>query len=190
MDGQNSNAAGTKYGGMLGSAVAGNPESIRAALHLRRALIHNLNPAKRGKAMKSQTPSLANAARVAWRRSFRFLMALAMVTAARTPAWSADVIYLESNSTAANSIFAFKFDFAAAPTLISITPTGGIGVFDQAFPPFGPFDSDQNLIENPEGTLLFAVNSGSNSIAVFHINSDGSLTAVDGSPFPSAGATL
>ena len=136
--------------------------------------------------MKSQTLSLANA-RVAWRRSFRFLMALAMVIAARTPAWSSDVIYLESNSTAGNSVFAFKFDFAKAPTLISITPTGGIGVFDKTFA-LGPFDSDQNLIENPEGTLLFAVNSGSNSIAVFLINSDGSLTAVDGSPFPSGGS--
>lgn len=137
--------------------------------------------------MKSQTLSLANAARVAWRRSFRFLMALAMVIAARTPAWSSDVIYLESNSTAGNSIFAFKFDFTTAPTLISITPAGGIGVFDKTFA-LGPFDSDQNLIENPEGTLLFAVNSGSNSIAVFCINSDGSLTAVDGSPFPSGGS--
>jgi 6-phosphogluconolactonase (cycloisomerase 2 family) len=70
---------------------------------------------------------------------------------------------------------------------MSITPAGGIGVFNKTFA-LGPFDSDQNLIENPEGTLLFAVNSGSNSIAVFHINSDGSLTAVDGSPFPSGGS--
>src|ERR1700752_1384741 len=136
--------------------------------------------------MKSQTLSLAKAARVAWRRSFCFLMALAVGIAARTPAWSSDVIYLESKRTAGNSVFAFKFDFPKAPTLISITPAGGIGVFDKTFA-LGPFDSDQNLIENPEGTLLFAVNSGSNSIAVFHINSDGSLTAVDGSPFPSGG---
>jgi 6-phosphogluconolactonase (cycloisomerase 2 family) len=137
--------------------------------------------------MKSQTRFLSDAARVTWRCSFRFLMALAMVIAARTPAWSADVIYLESNSTTANYVFAFKFDFTTAPTLISITPAGGIGVFDKTFA-LGPFDSDQNLIENPEGTLLFAVNSGSNSIAVFLINSDGSLTAVDGSPFPSGGS--
>jgi 6-phosphogluconolactonase (cycloisomerase 2 family) len=137
--------------------------------------------------MKSQTRFLSDAARVTWRGSFRFLMALAMVIAARTPAWSADVIYLESNSTTANYVFAFKFDFTTAPTLISITPAGGIGVFDKTFA-LGPFDSDQNLIENPEGTLLFAVNSGSNSIAVFLINSDGSLTAVDGSPFPSGGS--
>ncbi len=137
--------------------------------------------------MKSQTSSLPNAARVVWWRSFRFFMALAMVIAVRTTAWCADVIYLESNSTAGNSVFAFKFDFTKAPNLISITPAGGIGVFNKTFA-LGPFDSDQNLIENPEGTLLFAVNSGSNSIAVFFINSDGSLTAVDGSPFPSGGS--
>jgi 6-phosphogluconolactonase (cycloisomerase 2 family) len=136
--------------------------------------------------MKSQTLSLANAARVAWRRSFPFLIALGMVIAARTPAWSADVIYLESNSTAGNSVFAFKFDFTKAPTLISITPAGGIGVFDKTFA-LGPFDSDQNLITNPERTLLFAVNSGSNSIAVFRITPEG-LQAVDGSPFPSGGS--
>jgi 6-phosphogluconolactonase (cycloisomerase 2 family) len=137
--------------------------------------------------MKSLTPSLTNAMRVAWRSWFHCLMALAMVIAAGTPAWCADVIYLESNSTAGNSVFVFKFDFTKAPTLMSITPAGGIGVFNKTFA-LGPFDSDQNLIENPEGTLLFAVNSGSNSIAVFHINSDGSLTAVDGSPFPSGGS--
>jgi 6-phosphogluconolactonase (cycloisomerase 2 family) len=138
--------------------------------------------------MKSQAPPPANTARAAWRRSLRFLLVFAMGIAACTPAWSSDVIYLESNSTAGNSILAFRFNFTSAPTLIGITPAGGIGVYDKAFPPFGPFDSDQNLIENPEGTLLFAVNSGSNSIAVFQINSDGSLTAVNGSPFPSGGS--
>jgi 6-phosphogluconolactonase (cycloisomerase 2 family) len=137
--------------------------------------------------MKSQTLSLTNASRVAWRRSFPFLLALAMAIAASTPLRAGDVIYLESNSTSGNSIFAFRFEFTTSPTLISTTPAGGIGVFDKTFA-LGPFDSDQNLIENPEGTLLFAVNSGSNSIAVFLINSDGSLTAIDGSPFPSGGS--
>ena len=59
-------------------------------------------------------------------------------------------------------------------------------MFDGTFA-LGPFDSDQNLITNPEGTLLFAVNSGSNSIAVFHITPQG-LQAVDGSPFASGGS--
>jgi 6-phosphogluconolactonase (cycloisomerase 2 family) len=71
--------------------------------------------------------------------------------------------------------------------LASTTPAGGIGVFDSTFA-LGPFDSDQNLIENSSGRLLFAVNSGSNTIAVFNIHPDGSLSPVDGSPFPSGGS--
>lgn len=99
----------------------------------------------------------------------------------------ADIIYLESNSTSGNSIFAYRFNFTSGPLLISTTPAGGKGVFDPTFA-LGPFDSDQNLIENSSGTKLFAVNSGSNTIAVFNIESDGSLTAVAGSPFPSGGS--
>jgi hypothetical protein len=116
-------------------------------------------------------------------------MGLAMLAVARTPAWSAgasDIIWLESNSTVGNSILAFKNDGTAPSTFLGSTPAGGIGVFDDTFA-LGPFDSDQNLITNPEGTLLFAVNSGSNSIAVFRITTAG-LEAVDGSPFPSGGS--
>lgn len=98
-----------------------------------------------------------------------------------------DTIYLESNSTAGNSIFAYTFNFTSAPVLQSTTPAGGNGVFDPGFA-LGPFDSDQNLIENASGTLLFAVNSGSNTIAVFNIGPDGSLSPVSGSPFPSGGS--
>ncbi|HTA47683.1 MAG TPA: beta-propeller fold lactonase family protein [Bryobacteraceae bacterium] len=98
-----------------------------------------------------------------------------------------DTIYLESNSTAGNVIFTYTFDFTSAPTLKSMTPAGGIGVFDPSFA-LGPFDSDQNLIENSSGSMLFAVNSGSNSIAVFRIQSDGNLSPVPGSPFPSGGS--
>ena len=36
--------------------------------------------------------------------------------------------------------------------------------------------------------MLFAVNGGSDTIAVFWINADGSLTPVEGSPFPSGGS--
>jgi DNA-binding beta-propeller fold protein YncE len=106
-----------------------------------------------------------------------------------TPAWSQhapDIIWLESNSTEGNSILAFKNDGTGTPTFLGSTPTGGTGVFDKTFA-LGPFDSDQNLIVNPEGTLLFAVNSGSNSISVFHITPDG-LQAAAGSPFPSGGS--
>jgi hypothetical protein len=114
-----------------------------------------------------------------------FLTVAALRLCAGSP--SADTIYLESNSTAGNSIFTYRFNFTSAPVLQTTTPAGGIGVFDPSFA-LGPFDSDQNLIENPSGTLLFAVNSGSNTIAVLNIHPDGSLSPVNGSPFPSGGS--
>jgi 6-phosphogluconolactonase (cycloisomerase 2 family) len=43
------------------------------------------------------------------------------------------------------------------------------------------------VIVNPENTLLFAVNQGSDTIAVFHIYPNGGLRPVDGSPVPSNG---
>ncbi|MCU1292451.1 MAG: hypothetical protein JWP08_1301, partial [Bryobacterales bacterium] len=51
----------------------------------------------------------------------------------------------------------------------------------------GPLDSDQEIISSSDHSLLFAVNSGSDTIAVFQINKDGSLSPVRGSPFPSGG---
>jgi 6-phosphogluconolactonase (cycloisomerase 2 family) len=132
---------------------------------------------------------LADVFRVVSRRSLAFLLGLAIIGAVQTPAWSAgvtDIIWLESNSTAGNSILAFKNDGSGNPTFLGSAPAGGIGVFDKTFA-LGPFDSDQNLIVNSQGTLLFAVNSGSNSIAVFRITPNG-LQAVQGSPFASGGS--
>jgi hypothetical protein len=99
-----------------------------------------------------------------------------------------DVVYVESNDPAGNAIFAFRRDDQGRLTPIpgSPFPTGGAGIT----PTFalGPFDSDQNVIVSPDHTMLFAVNGGSNSIAVFGINRDGSLTPVPGSPFFSGGS--
>jgi 6-phosphogluconolactonase (cycloisomerase 2 family) len=126
------------------------------------------------------------------RRPGRKMSALLMVLAATAAVGASardrsvnDTIWLETNTTAGNSILAFRNTGSGSPALISSTPAGGIGVFDKTFA-LGPFDSDQNLITDPTGSLLFAVNSGSNSIAVFRITADG-LQAVDGSPFPSGG---
>lgn len=132
--------------------------------------------------------SLPGAARGTRRRLALFLTALAVVAAAGIPASGAgasDIIWLETNSTAGNAILTFKNDGSGPPTFLGSTPAGGIGVYDPTFA-LGPFDSDQNLITNDDGTLLFAVNSGSNSIAVFRITGYG-LEAVQGSPFPSGG---
>src|SRR5205085_6618926 len=100
------------------------------------------------------------------------------------------VVYVESNigTPGGNSILAFRRDSQGNLTPLpgSPFPTGGTGVFDTSLQ-LGPFDSDQNIIANPEHSLLFAVNAGSNTIAVYRILSDGTLRPVDGSPFPSGG---
>lgn len=114
---------------------------------------------------------------------------LAMIGITQNPVWGqgvTDIIWLESNSTAGNSILTFKNEGTGSPIFLGSTPAGGIGVFDKTFA-LGPFDSDQNLIVNNDGTLLFAVNSGSNSVAVFHITPSG-LQPVQGSPFASGGS--
>jgi hypothetical protein len=98
------------------------------------------------------------------------------------------VVYVESNDPNGNAVFAFRRQGDGTLTPLPGSPfaTGGLGIsptFD-----LGPFDSDQEVIANPEHTLLFAVNGGSDTIAVFHINSNGSLTPVAGSPFFSGGS--
>lgn len=86
-----------------------------------------------------------------------------------------------------NSVIALVNDGTGKLSLLSGGPfkTGGTGIY-QATPGL-PFDADNQLIINPEGTLLFAVNMHSNTIASFTINSDGTLTVVSGSPIASNG---
>jgi 6-phosphogluconolactonase (cycloisomerase 2 family) len=101
------------------------------------------------------------------------------------------VVYVESNKFGenANSILAFRRDAAGTLTALPGSPflTGGSGVAVQEVPIVGPFDSDQELIVNAERTRLFAVNSGSDTIAVFDILPDGGLVPAPASPFDSGG---
>lgn len=103
---------------------------------------------------------------------------------------SQEYVYVESNlkTPNGNSIYVYKRGSGGELTAISGSPflTGGAGT-QYAGVNVGPQDSDQNIITNKSHTLLFAVNSGSDTIAVFHINANGSLWAIDGSPFPSGG---
>ena len=95
------------------------------------------------------------------------------------------VVYVESNRADHNSILAFRnTDGTLSP--LGEFPTGGKGVLDLSLE-LGPFDSDQNVITNAEGTTLYAVNSGSDTIAVFHVSTNGRLSLVPGSPFSSGG---
>jgi hypothetical protein len=96
------------------------------------------------------------------------------------------VVYIESNQAGgnANSVLAFRYRGGSLrPLDVTEYPSGGAGSADLT--DSGVLDADQQLIVNRKHTLLFAVNQGSDSIAVFHIRRDGSLDAVSGSPFPS-----
>ena len=99
-------------------------------------------------------------------------------------------VYVESNLPAANanSVYAFRrgSDGNLKPVPGSPFLTGGAGI-QYSGTNLGPFDSSQEVITNPQQTLLFAVNAGSDSIAVFQICDDGTLKPVEGSPFPSGG---
>lgn len=98
-------------------------------------------------------------------------------------------VYVESNVGVAgqNSILAYESNNGQlTPLPNSPFLTGGTGVFDTSLK-LGPFDSDHEIILNRDHSLLFAVNSGSNTIAVFRVKNNGQLSAVNGSPFPSRG---
>ncbi len=108
-------------------------------------------------------------------------------SAAKPPAANGTV-YIESNSAApdSNEVLAFTYRNGVLSSRgIRRYPTGGSGSHDLSNS--GVLDADQEVIANPRHTLLFAVNSSSDTIAVFHIHADGSLVPVTGSPFPSNG---
>jgi 6-phosphogluconolactonase (cycloisomerase 2 family) len=107
-----------------------------------------------------------------------------------------NIVYTETNvaTNNGNAILAFQENANGKLTPLphSPFPTGGFGIADPTFTKFLGLalllaDNDQNVIVNPEHTRLFAVNSGSNSIAVFNIKKNGNLSPVPGSPFPSGG---
>jgi 6-phosphogluconolactonase (cycloisomerase 2 family) len=98
-------------------------------------------------------------------------------------------VYIESNSRAprSNAILAFHYaNGVLSARDVRRYPTGGSGSHDLS--DSGVLDADQEVITNPRHTLLFAVNSSSDTIAVFHIHPGGALTPAKGSPFPSGGA--
>ena len=110
-------------------------------------------------------------------------------TAAATSDGAFDgTIYVLSNRLAprGNAVLAFRYgDGSLYPLRMREYPTGGTG--GDAHDNNLALDGDQQVWTNEDRTLLFAVNMGSDSIAVFRIADDGTLTAVPGSPFPSGG---
>jgi DNA-binding beta-propeller fold protein YncE len=95
--------------------------------------------------------------------------------------------YVVSNTAApgGNSVLALRYLHGSlTPVRIHEYLTGGTG--GAAGKMLGN-DGDGQVAVNAAHTVLYAVNQGSDTIAAFHINSDQTLTPVQGSPFPSGG---
>lgn len=99
------------------------------------------------------------------------------------------VVYIQRNDPAGNAIIALsrEADGSLSTEERAVYPTGGVGLAAHVEQGVGRLDTDRNLVLSEDGRLLFAVNSGSDTIAAFRTNADGSLTPVYGSPFPSGG---
>jgi 6-phosphogluconolactonase (cycloisomerase 2 family) len=97
-------------------------------------------------------------------------------------------VYVETNDPRkeANGVLAYRYrNGSFRPLRVREYPTGGSGSHDLSNA--GVLDAEQQIVTNEDRTLLFTVNTGSDTIAVFHIEPDGGLTPVAGSPFPSGG---
>lgn len=116
------------------------------------------------------------------------LVAPTLLAFALCAAGQQNFVYIDADITAANQngVIALANDGAGNMSFLPGSPflTGGTGVGGSGD---AQWDSDQEVAINPAGTLLFAVNGHSNSIASFTINADGTLTTNAGSPFASGG---
>ncbi len=97
-------------------------------------------------------------------------------------------VYTETDNSnpGQNAVIAFRQSANGQLTQIGAFDTGGTGVAD-AQGLLGPDDSDKEVIASPNGRLLFAVNQGSNSVAVFRVRSNGSLVLVNDTAVSSEG---
>ncbi len=92
----------------------------------------------------------------------------------------------ENSNPGQNSVIAYRQDSDGQVTEIGAFQTGGTGFSDpQGL--LGPDDSDKEVIASPDGRLVFAVNQGSNSIAVFRVERSGSLALIHDTAVNSGG---
>ena len=103
-----------------------------------------------------------------------------------------NLVYIDGNITTSgqNAVIGLVNDGTGHLTPLPGSPflTGGTGVGPAAGGTDETWDSDQEVVINPEGTLLFAVNGDTNTFAVFNLNADGTLSAIPNSPFASGGS--
>lgn len=103
-----------------------------------------------------------------------------------------EIVYMQTNNFLdnQNAIIAYKNSGDGMLTQIAGSPflTGGAGI-GNPMQILGPDDSDNQIMISADKKFLLVTNAGSNTITVFSIMPDGSLTPVPGSPFPSGGQT-
>ena len=97
-------------------------------------------------------------------------------------------IYTETDNSnpGQNAVIAFRNDGHGKVTQFGTFKTDGTGVANpQGL--LGPDDSDKEVIASPDGRLLFAVNQGSNTVAVFAVKPNGALKLVNNQAVGSGG---
>jgi 6-phosphogluconolactonase (cycloisomerase 2 family) len=89
-------------------------------------------------------------------------------------------VFIESNDPEPghNAVLAFSRSADGALTPIGTFRTHGTGQLNLP-KVVGPDDSSQEVVATPDGRFLYAVNQGSNTIAAFRIDRDGSLDFID-----------
>jgi len=122
----------------------------------------------------------------------RKFLAVLLGTSAVTAAQATDYVYVGANNPSANqnAVLGYRVgsDGALSPVQGSPFKTGGTGYFDSSYK-LGPFDNDQELAVAADQNTLYAVNSGSNTIAGFAVAPDGTLHMQPFWPVSSRGDT-
>ena len=91
----------------------------------------------------------------------------------------AGAVYAMANGFDGNSIVAYGRNDDGTLSLIGEFPTGDLGAAFDGGEGLDPLISAYALERSADGKFLMAVNAGSNTITVFRINNDYSLTVVD-----------
>ena len=113
---------------------------------------------------------------------------LAQDADARMGGGRVETIYVQSNNPLPNrnAVLAYRHRNNGSLELVGTFRTRGTGAFNPT-DRLGTDDHDQEIIVSPDKRFMFTINQGSNTIAVFNIESNGDLRHVTGSPFPSGG---
>jgi 6-phosphogluconolactonase (cycloisomerase 2 family) len=111
-----------------------------------------------------------------------------LMSAAASFPQATSFVYTETDNSnpGQNAVIAYRRSNNGQLAEIGSFKTGGTGLANTAGL-LGPDDSDKEVIASPDGKFLFAVNQGSNSVAVFRVRSDGSLHLVKNAAVNSGG---